>query len=121
MPLPPFTETGALPAGIHAISIRELIAQLGVATPQRKAVATRLERIYELATATGAVDRFLVFGSFVTAKSEPNDVDVFLLMNDSFDLDAVTGEARLVFDHAAAQAYFGASVFWLRRLSAYPT
>ena len=27
-------------------------------------------------------------------------------------------EARLLFDHAAAQAHFGASVFWLRRLAA---
>jgi GH25 family lysozyme M1 (1,4-beta-N-acetylmuramidase) len=42
-------------------------------------------------------------------------------MDDSFDLNTVTGEARLLFDHAAAQAYFGASVFWLRRLSAFPT
>ena len=117
----PFTETGDLPAGVHAVSIRELVAQLAVGTPQRKAVATRLERVQELATATGAVDRFFVFGSFVTAKPEPNDVDVFLLMNDSFDLGTVTGEARLLFDHAAAQAYFGASVFWLRRLSAFPS
>ncbi len=30
-----------------------------------------------------------------------------------FDLSEVTGEARLIFDHAAAQAHFGASVFWL--------
>jgi hypothetical protein len=119
--LPPFTDTGDLPAGIHAVSLRELVAQLVVGTPQRRAVATRLERVHELATATGAVGRFFVFGSFVTAKPEPNDVDVFLLMDDSFDLNTVTGEARLLFDHAAAQAYFGASVFWLRRSSAYPT
>ena len=61
---------------------------------------------------------FVVFGSFVTTKPEPNDVDVFLLMPDSFDADRVTGEARLLFDHAVAQAHFGASVFWLRRLAA---
>ena len=28
------------------------------------------------------------------------------------------GEARLLFEHASAQARFGASVFWLRRLAA---
>jgi hypothetical protein len=60
----------------------------------------------------------VVFGSFVTAKPEPNDVDVFLLMADTFDADTLTGEARLLFDHASAQAHFGASVFWLRRLAA---
>ena len=56
----------------------------------------------------------------MTAKPEPNDVDVFLAMHDTFDLSQVTGEARLVFDHPAAQAYFGASIFWLRQLAALP-
>jgi hypothetical protein len=31
----------------------------------------------------------------------------------------LAGEARLLFDHAAAQARFGASVFWLRCLAAF--
>lgn len=56
----------------------------------------------------------------MTAKLEPNDVDVFLVMLDAFDLSQVTGEARLVFDHPSAQAHFGASVFWLRQLAALP-
>jgi hypothetical protein len=60
----------------------------------------------------------VVFGSFVTAKREPADVDVFLLMEDTFDIRQLTTEARVLFDHAAAQAHFGASVFWLRRLAA---
>ena len=45
-------------------------------------------------------------------------MDVFLLMEDAFDVGQLTGEARVLFDHAAAQAHFGASVFWLRRLAA---
>jgi hypothetical protein len=79
-------------------------------------VAQRLERIYRVAVGTGQVARFVVFGSFVTAKREPADVDIFLLMKDT--LGRLTGEARVLFDHAAAQAHFGASVFWLRRLAA---
>jgi hypothetical protein len=39
-------------------------------------------------------------------------------MEDTFDAAALTGEALLIFRHAAAQAYAGASVFWLRRLAA---
>jgi hypothetical protein len=62
--------------------------------------------------------RFIVFGSFVTAKSNPNDVDVILLMEDSFDLTAVTGEAAVVFQHMEAEAHFGASVFWTKRTGA---
>ena len=81
-------------------------------------MAQRLERIYRTAVGTGQVARFVVFGSFITAKREPNDVDVFLLMEDTFDVGQLTAEARVLFDHAAAQAHFGASVFWLRRLAA---
>lgn len=40
--------------------------------------------MYALAKASGHLARFIVFGSFVTAKPAPNDVDIFLLMSDSF-------------------------------------
>jgi hypothetical protein len=91
-----------------------VLTTFGIGTPQRAAVATRLARIHALATSTGHVRRFIVFGSFITAKPEPNDVDVFLLMDDSFEVSHVRGGARLVFEHAAADARFGARVFWLR-------
>ena len=81
-------------------------------------MAQRLERIYRLAAGTGQLARFVVFGSFVSAKREPADVDVFLLMENSFDMGEFGGEVRILFDHPAAQAHFGASVFWLRRLAA---
>lgn len=81
-------------------------------------MALRLQRIYQLAAATGHLARFIVFGSFVTDKPDPNDVDVFLLMEDSFDVLNATGEAQLLFEHGTAEVYFGASVFWLRRLAA---
>ena len=45
-------------------------------------------------------------------------MDVFLLMEDGFDTGQLTGESRILFDHGAAQAHFGASVFWLRRVAA---
>jgi len=60
----------------------------------------------------------VVFGSFITDKPEPNDIDVFLVMGDAFNADELQGEAALLFDHAAADSHFGASVFWVRRLAA---
>jgi hypothetical protein len=60
---------------------------------------------------TSHLARCVVFGSFVTAKPFPNDVDVFLLMEDTFDVSQLTGEARLLFEHAVAQTRFGTSVF----------
>lgn len=80
-------------------------------------MAQRLERIYRLAVGIGRLARFVVFGSFVSAKRKPADVDVFLLMENGFDVSVLSGEARILFDHPAAQAHFGASVFWLRRLA----
>jgi hypothetical protein len=40
----------------------------------------------------------VIFGSFVTAKPFPNDVDIFLLVEDTFDMSQLTGEAQLLFD-----------------------
>jgi predicted nucleotidyltransferase len=120
VPLPPFNENGDLAVGVHRATLRETIARFGTENPQRMIVALRLEHIYRLAMATAQVARFLVFGSFVTAKNEPNDVDVFMLMEDTFDIHKLTGETRLLFgDHLVAQSEFGASVFWLRRLAAF--
>ena len=75
-------------------------------------------RLCVLLCATGQLARFVVLGSFVTSKREPANVDVFLLMEDTFEMGQLTGEARVLFDHAATQAHFGASVFWVRRLAA---
>ena len=38
-------------------------------------------------------------------------------MENTFDVVRLSGEARLLFDHAVAQTRFGTSVFWLRRLA----
>ncbi len=78
----------------------------------------RLQRIYQLVQQTGCMARFILYGSFITDKLEPNDVDIFLLMEDTFDVGKVVGEAAVLFDHLAAQNFAGASIFWLRRLAA---
>ncbi len=96
-----------------------MLERFGVGSLRRQAVALRLDRIVRLARSTGLVSRFIVFGSFVTGKPEPNDVDLFLLMEDAFDASQVAGEASLIFDHAVADAHFGASIFWMRRLAAF--
>ena len=117
--LPSLTEDGELPLGVHAASLREVLDQFGVGSARRKALALRLARVYRVAQATGHLARFVVFGSFVTGKLDPQDVDVFLVMADTFDASHLRGDARLLFDHGAAQAHFGASVFWVRHLAAW--
>ena len=68
-----------------------------------------------MAARTKKLARFVLFGSFVTDKPEPNDLDIVLIMADDFDAKSVTGEMKQLFEHGAAQLYLGASIFW------YPT
>jgi len=115
---PNFNDSGDLPPGIHRATLNEVIEHFGKGAPQRRAVARRLAHIYTLAAQTGHLARFIIFGSFVTAKANPGDVDIFILMEDTFDAGQLSGEATLIFDHVAVQNYAGASIFWIRRLAA---
>jgi hypothetical protein len=115
---PDFDDDGDLPVGIHQATLSEVLEHFGVGTPQRRVVAQRLVRTYDLTSGTGHLARFIIFGSFITAKPDPNGVDIFLLMEDSFAPRQVSGAAVIIFDHLAAQEYEGAGVFWLRKSGA---
>ncbi len=114
MPLPDFNEFGDLPEGSHVALLAEVVARFGASTAQRVNVTDRLCRIYQLAVATGKVDRLLVFGSYVSDKGEPNDVDVILVMGNDFRSEDCMAESLVLFDHARANDELGASVFWVR-------
>ena len=118
MSLPEFTEIGDLSTGVLAGSLAEAVARFGTGSDRRKLLSLRLQRFHQIALQTGNLARFVIFGSFVTEKDEPNDVDVFMIMDDNFDMGSLIGEARLLFDHGTAQDHFGCSVFWVRRMAA---
>ena len=111
MALPVFNEEGDLPPGVYRATLAEILERFGQGSTQRCEVSDRLNRLYQLVTSTGQLALHRIFGSFVTAKNDPNDVDVVLLMEDTFDLASVMGEAALVFQHMEADSHFGASVF----------
>ena len=79
---------------MHGASLAEVLERFGSGSAQRKIVADRLARIYQLSVSTGQLERFVVFGSFITAKPDPNDIDVLLLMEDTFDLAGVSVKRR---------------------------
>lgn len=118
MPIPEFVDSGDLPVGVHPASLPEVLFRFGTGSRRRRLLALRLERIYRIAAETGHLARFVVFGSFITQKPEPNDVDVFLIMDDNFEASGLDREAATMFDHTSAQTQFGCSVFWVRRLAA---
>jgi predicted nucleotidyltransferase len=113
--LPPFGKEGDLPPGIYRSTLGETLRRFGKESRQRFAAARQLERIYRVAVGTGQLARFVVFGSFVTAKREPADVDLFLLMEDTFDIGQLTTEADFFSTmrqrkHILEQVCFGCAV-----------
>jgi hypothetical protein len=114
MPIPEFNAQGDLPIGVHPATLEEVCERFGTTTLQRQLVTKRLLRIYELAHRTGKVERFVIYGSYVTAKPAPNDVDIFLVMRDDFRAADSTEEAMPVFDHMRSHNELGASIFWVR-------
>src|SRR5947208_1860209 len=114
MPLPPFNEAGDLPEGIHSATMEEIFARFASGSDRRREVTARLERIIGLALGTGALDRLIIFGSYITSKLEPNDVDVILVMSDAFVHTACSSDAMALFDHRRGADELGASCFWIR-------
>jgi hypothetical protein len=110
---PAFNELGDLPVGVYRATLAEVIAPFGHGTAQRVIINARLERIYELARRTGSLQRFIIFGSYVTAEPNPCDVDIFLVMQGGFQPRDAPSEAQNLFRHDTAQSTFGASIFWV--------
>jgi hypothetical protein len=111
MPWPAFNALGDLPIGIYRATLADVIAHFGHGTAQRVAITTRLERIYALAHRTGFLQRFIIFGSYVTTEPNPRDVDIFLVMRGGFQPRDAPPEAQHRFRHNTAQSELGASIF----------
>ena len=82
--IPEFRNDGYLPEGLHVATEAEATFRFGCGTPRRRRLILRLRRWLELSRLTGA-RRFLVDGSFVTAKEEPNDIDAVVLLAHDFE------------------------------------
>ena len=76
--LPPLTPDGLLPPGVHEGSLGEVIARFGGSSAKRAEVTQQLRRIVETAQRTGRLRRLFIWGSYVTRKAEPNDIDLML-------------------------------------------
>ena len=117
MAFPTFNENGDLPVGIYKATLQEVIDHFGQGSLQRQLVASRLKKIYNLAKITGKLSRFIIYGSFITSKESPNDVDVFLVMNDDFTKDDYKGDVLRIFEHLQTENKMKASIFWMLEMS----
>lgn len=100
--IPDFRDDGYLPTGLHLATHAEIASRFGVATNQRRRLTLLLRRWIELSRLIQA-NRFFVDGSFVTDKTEPNDVDAVVWLPEDFakrvsrgDVEALELETMLL-------------------------
>ena len=112
--LPAFNQDGNLPEGVHRATEAEVLSRFATTSARRKWLGERLRNLLKMARATGKLERVVLWGSFVTSKESPNDLDVLLVMAADFDLEQVPTDRRALFNYAQAKIRFNADVFWTK-------
>jgi hypothetical protein len=93
--IPEFREDGFLPDGLHLATEAEAASRFGDVSPYRRRLLPRLRRWLELAREVG-IRRFMVGGSFVTAKLNPVDIDAAVLLPEDFRMQVADGWAAAI-------------------------
>jgi hypothetical protein len=78
--LPAFNSDGNLPEGIHCATLEAVLERFSTTSARRQWLGEQLRSLLALARATGQLSRVFLWGSFVTRKEAPNDLDVLLVM-----------------------------------------
>jgi predicted nucleotidyltransferase len=110
--LPELTDDGELPPGVHIADWQEFQSRFGISSPRRLWLSGRLRTILELAASGGRLRRVFVWGSFVTAKPAPKDLDILLIMSEDFETDRMSAPAQAVFDSTRTKLL--SDIFWAR-------
>ena len=110
--IPAFDETGNLPPGVYHTSMEEIIVRF-CQGEVREHWGNVLGEVLALARSTGQLEAAYIFGTFVTAKAAPADLDLFLIMSRDFASHAVEGRARLLFDRSRAAIVWGVCIYWI--------
>lgn len=90
MPIPLFNDDGLLPAGVHDCTLAELKDRFGgfQSSDQRPRLLAKLETFIAEAAAVRLVREIYVDGSFVTAKPDPGDIDLIIVVAAGHDFSA---------------------------------
>lgn len=114
MALPPLDEEGYLPPGIHAAMLAELEEVFRYGSPRRNWLWGRLVEVMEVARASGRVKRLIIWGSFVTRKELPGDLDLLLITDAGAIQPSNIGPLMDLLDHERARHRFQADIFWMK-------
>ena len=114
MSVPEFNEDGNLSEGIHLIDEVEFLQHFATGSARREWLGERLQELFALAKLTGKLERIFVWGSFVSVKESPNDIDLLLIMSSDFQLETSPESCKILFDYIRARMRFSADVFWAK-------
>jgi hypothetical protein len=99
---------------VHLAGWQEFQARFGGSSSRRVWLSGRLRALLELAATSGKLRRVFIWGSFVTAKPAPRDLDILPIMEEDFEVDDVAAPAEAAFDSVRARLLFESDVFWAR-------
>jgi hypothetical protein len=93
VPIPPLRIDGTLPPGFYDATLDEIFAAFPPITARRRILNETLTDFVATVKQLGFVQEIAIDGSFITAKREPDDVDLVVLTPGIYQLD---GEPFLI-------------------------
>jgi len=89
MPLPLLNAHGFLPPGIHDGTLGEVRERFGTfqESDRRTKLCARLAELVQAMRASALFEELLIDGSFVTAASNPNDIDIIAVLKPGHDFE----------------------------------
>lgn len=97
---------------MHLADWKEFQARFGASPSRRVWLSSRLRALLDLAATTGKLRRVFTWGSFVTVKAAPKDLNTLRIVDEDFAVDRIAAQAQAVFDSARAKLLFESDVFW---------
>ncbi len=94
-------------------SLDDLRIRFGTSTPQRQFLFRQVEIIIDQLLVTKSAKQVYLFGSFVSGKASPNDVDLLVVMKASFSTTQVSGKVSELFQHDVCRIRYHADLFWV--------
>jgi hypothetical protein len=111
--LPDFNTDGYLEPGSYLVSLEETLARFGSGSVARERLGKLLRLIIERARNYNTIKRVIVWGSFVSNKLEPRDLDYSLIVDPRHRRITIAAEDRRFFVPVDARIFYGVDKAYL--------
>jgi hypothetical protein len=108
--IPYFHDGLNLPAGLHQATMQEVAEHFGK-TAKRIQLCASLQRVLNIGKDC-KFRKVILFGSFVSSKESPGDIDLFWTLAPGTDTDTLKIHCRELLDAPNSKQRFQCDVFW---------